>query len=299
MLRKTLLFLMTSLASQLALAINPYFYGDKIPASNVQFVASDVESKLKAAGFKVVGKYFPRHLDGYGVVVATDQAMLNEVGSVGGKTILDATVRVGVKSDGTVSYTNPEYWGRAYFRNQYSQVESTIKSLDAKLGKVLGRGAGFGGDESARSLSNYRYMFGMEKLDSGKGSLAEYGSFDEAVKNVRENLERKMGNTAKVYEVVMPNKKLAVFGVALTDEQDGDARWIKKIDMQEKVAALPYEIIVVNNEVISPYARFRIALAFPDTGMGQFMRISSVPEDIRNSMVMVATGKAPERDAFY
>jgi hypothetical protein len=298
MMRKTLLFMVTGLVSQMAWALTPYLYGDKVPAANVQSVATEVESKLKAAGFKVVGKYFPRHLDGYGVVIATDQTMLNEIGNAGGKTILDASIRVGIKSDGTVSYTNPEYWGRAYFRNQYSEAEDSIKALDSKLAKTLGRGEGFGGDESAKSLNNYRYMFGMEKLDSSKGKLAEYGNFDEAVKAVRENLDKKMGNTAKVYEVVMPNKKLAVFGVALTDDKDGDGRWIKKIDMQENIAALPYEIIVVNNEVMSPYGRFRIALAFPDTGMGQFMRISSVPNDILNSMSTVANGKSPESDSY-
>jgi hypothetical protein len=298
MLRNTLLFILASLVSPLALAINPYFYGDKLAASNVQTVASEVESKLKASGFKVVGKYFPRHLDGYGVVVATDQSMLNEIAGTGGKTILNATVRVGVKSDGTVSYTNPEYWSRAYFRNQYSEAEDTVKNLDAKLTRTLGRGDGFGGDESAKSLSNYRYMFGMEKLDSGKSKLAEYSNFDEAVKNVRDNLDKKLGDTAKVYEVVLANKKLAVFGVALTDDQDGDAHWIKKIDMQENIAALPYEIIVVDNEVMSPYGRYRIALAFPDTGMGQFMRISSTPNEIRNSMSTVANGKAPEIAAY-
>jgi hypothetical protein len=58
--------------------------------------------------------------------------------------------------------------------------------------------------------------------------------------------------------------------------------------MQESIAGLPYEIYVVDNQVSSPHGRFRIALAFPDVGMGQFMRISSLPNAIMATMGAVA-----------
>jgi len=51
---------------------------------------------------------------------------------------------------------------------------------------------------------------------------------------------------------------------------------------------LPYEIYVTDKEVAAPHGRFRIALAFPDVGMGQFMRISSLPNDIMETMGEVA-----------
>jgi hypothetical protein len=201
---------------------------------------------------------------------------------------LGATIRVGVKADGTVAYTNPDYWYRAYFRKAFAKREGAVKALQAHLQETLGAGKGLGGDESAGSLSNYRYMIGMERLDSPKNKLAEYGSFAEALKTVRENLAKGAGNTTKVYEVVMPDRKLAVFGVAMNDADHGDGEWIKKIGMQNSVAGLPYEIYVVNKEVASPHGRFRIALAFPDVGMGQFMRISSLPNTIMETMGAVA-----------
>jgi len=55
-------------------------------------------------------------------------------------------------------------------------------------------------------------MVGMERLDSSKNKLAEYGSFAEALKTVRENLAKGAGKTAKVYEIVLPDRKLAVSG---------------------------------------------------------------------------------------
>jgi hypothetical protein len=269
-------------------AVSPYIQGDSVTGGNVQAVATAVETKLKNGGFKVVGKYFPKTLAGYGVVIATDTAMLDEVGSVGGNAVLGAAIRVGVKADGSVAYTNPDYWYRAYFRKSFDKKEAAVKALQARLQEALGAGKGQGGNEEAGSLTNYRYMIGMERLDSSKSKLAEYGNFAEALKTVRDNLAKGVGKTAKIYEVVLPDRKLAVFGVAMNDAESSDGDWIKKIDMQNNIAGLPYEIYIVGNEVQSPFARFRIALAFPDVGMGQFMRISSLPANIQETMSELA-----------
>jgi hypothetical protein len=269
-------------------AISPYVQGDPVAGGSVQAVATSVEAKLKNGGFKVVGTYFPKTLAGYGVVIATDPAMLNEVGSVGGLAVLGATIRVGVKADGSVAYTNPDYWYRAYFRSAFDKKEGAVKALQDRLKAALGAGKGQGGDETAGSLSNYRYMIGMERLDSYKNKLAEYGSFAEALKTVRDNLAKGVGKTSQVYEVVLPNRKLAVFGVAMSGSDANDGDWIKTIDMQNNVAGLPYEIYVIDKVVGSPHGRYRIALAFPDVGMGQFMRISSLPNAIMDTMGSVA-----------
>jgi hypothetical protein len=131
-------------------------------------------------------------------------------------------------------------------------------------------------------------MIGMERLDSYKNKLAEHDSFAAALKTVRDNLAKGVGKTSKVYEIVMPSQKLAVFGVAMNNGANSDGAWLKKIEMQENVAGLPYEIYVIGNEVGAPHGRFRIALAFPDVGMGQFMRISSLPNAIIDTMSAVA-----------
>jgi len=269
-------------------AVSPYIQGNSVTGGNVQAVASAVENKLKGGGFKVIGKYFPKTLTGYGVVIATDEAMLDAVGAAGGHAVLGAAIRVGVKADGSVAYTNPDYWYRAYFRKDFDKREEAVKALQARLQDALGAGKGQGGDEPPGNLVNYRYMIGMERLDSYKSKLADYGSFAEALKTVRENLAKGVEKTAKVYEIVMPDRKLAVFGVAMNDSGFSDGEWISKIDMQNNIAGLPYEIYVVDNVVNAPHGRFRIALAFPDVGMGQFMRISSLPNAIVETMSAVA-----------
>jgi hypothetical protein len=269
-------------------AIAPYIQGDSVAGGSAQSVATAVEGKLKKGGFKVIGKYFPKGLTDYGVVIATDNAMLDTVGSVGGEAILGATIRVGVKSDGSIAYTNPDYWYRAYFRKSFAKKEDAVKALQGRLQESLGAGKGQGGDESASSLSNYRYMIGMERLDSSKNELNAYDNFADALKAVRENLAKGVGKTSKLYEVALPDRKLAVFGVAMNDGENSDGEWIKRIDMQNNIAGLPYEIYIVDKEVGAPHGRYRIALAFPDVGMGQFMRISSLPNVIMDTMGSVA-----------
>jgi hypothetical protein len=271
-----------------AWAITPYIQGDPVAGGNVQAAAAAVEAKLKTGGFKVVGKYFPKTLAGYGVVIATDDVMLNEVGSVGGNAVLGAAIRVGVKADGSVAYTNPDYWYRAYFRKGFDKKEGAVKALQARLQETLGAVKGQGGEESASSLINYRYMIGMERLDSSKNKLAKYENFAEALKIVRDNLAKGVAKTSKVYEIVLADRKLAVFGVAMNDGENSDGDWIKRIDMQDNIAGLPYEIYIDDDEVESPFGRFRIALAFPDVGMGQFMRISSLPNVIMETMGALA-----------
>jgi hypothetical protein len=97
-------------------------------------------------------------------------------------------------------------------------------------------------------------------------------------------------HTRKVYEVVMPEKKIAVFGVAMNDETLGDGRWVAKIGGQDQIAALPYELFIVDDQVNALFGRFRIALAFPELSMGHFMRIAYTPNDIVHMLTLVAGG---------
>lgn len=282
-------------SSGLSWAISPYVRGEKVKPAETAKVADEVEARLKAAGFQVLGRYLPTQLPNYGVVVATDETMLNEIRALGGSNVVGAGIRIGVKSDGTVTYMNPDYWYRAYFRGQFPKAEKTVAQLKEKLGRTLGAGLEFGGNESAEDLPKYRYLVGMERFDSEKNLLAQHLSFEEAVKVVEDNLAKGVARTSKVYQVVMPEKKIAVFGVAMHDETLGDARWIAKIGAQESIAALPYELYVVNNSVYALYGRYRIALSFPDLSMGHFMRIHSTPYEIVDMLSAVAGAKKGKR----
>jgi hypothetical protein len=160
------------------------------------------------------------------------------------------------------------------------------------LAKALGDGEGFGGDVPQDQLTSYRYMFGMERFDSANSEIGSHASFEDALKAVQANLAKGVGDTRRVYEVVMPEKKLAVFGVAMNSAGDGDGWWVNKIGA-DRPAALPYELFIVDNKVYALYARYRIALAWPALGMGQFMGIINAPEAIRTTLSRVAAANVP------
>lgn len=280
-------------AAQWGWAMPPYLQANKLPAAELSTQLSQVEKMLQAEGFKVLGKHTPKGIASYATLVVADPDMLEVIRASGtNSSIIAAGIRIGVGSDGSVSYMNPDYWYRAYLRRHYAGAAKNIKSVQERLAKALGEGVGFGGDVPPGELANYRYMFGMERFDSENSLLDTHASFDEALKAVQGNLARGVGDTQRVYEVVMPAQKMAVFGVAMNSTSDGEAWWVNKIGADHP-AGLPYEVFVVDNKVYALYARYRIALAWPALGMGKFMGIINAPEAIRSTLARVAASNVP------
>lgn len=290
--RKLLLLVACWCMAPWAWATSPYLAGNRLPAADVPSLLAQVERKLQAEGFTVVGRHQPRGLPAYGSVVATDPALLDAIRTAGGHAILAAAIRIGVKSDGSVSYTEPEYWGRAYLRERYDAAVPALRAVRERLARALGAGAPFGGDVPAADLPRYRYMFGMERIDDPRTELRSFASFDEALRTVQARLAKGVGHTAKVYEVVLPAQQLAVIGVALNDAESGEAWWAGKIG-PEHIAALPYEIFIIGGKAHALYGRYRIALSWPALGMGQFMTIARAPDLIHQTMEQLAAGDAP------
>jgi len=206
--------------------------------------------------------------------------------AIGGNAIVAAPLRVDVRADGTVRYENPEYWARAYLRGDYPKAEAAVTAASRKLAGALGGGKPAGGDVPAGELAGYRYMLGMERFGD-RSELAEHASFDEAVATVRANLAKGVGETAKVYEIVVPEKKLAVFGVAFNGAEYGEGWWVNRIGA-DNAAALPWELWIVDRKVHGLYGRYRTALGWPELGMGQFMTIVRHPDTTMQMLEGVA-----------
>ena len=288
-LKKIIILFGLLFASQLSLALAPYLQGTKLPDAELSAQSALVEKNLEAEGFKVIGRHTPKGLPGRATLVATDKAMIESLRAIGGSAVVASGIRVAVQADGTVSYMNPDYWYRAYLRGQFKTAQAAVKSVQLRLQKALGEGRAFGGDVPEGDLPTYRYMLGMERFDAANSELASHGSFEEAIKAVQAGLASGAGNSSRVYEVIMPEQKIAVFGVAMNDPSTGEGWWVNKIGA-DHMAGLPYEIFVVNNKVYALYARYRIALAWPSLGMGQFMGIMNAPEAIRTTLIRVAGG---------
>lgn len=287
--KRLILCLFLLLVSQASMALAPYVEGAKLGAADLPAQLAAVEKKLQAAGLSVIGRHTPKGLPQSGSLIVTDRGILDAVRAIGGSAVVASGIRVGVQSNGTVSYMNPDYWYRAFLRGKFGQAQAAVKAAQAKLVQALGEGASFGGDVPEDDLANYRYMFGMERFDSDNSELVAHASFEEAVATVQANLAKGSSDTRKVYEVTMPERKIAVFGVAMNSTDSGENWWVNKINGASHVAALPYEIFIVDNKVYSLYARYRIALGWPALGMGQFMGIINAPDAIRDTMSRVAS----------
>lgn len=283
--------LVALLLAPACLAVGPYLAGSSMPAGDLPALMGRVEQKLRDDGFAVVGRHLPPGLPQHGSVIVTDPALNQAARKAGGTAVLATAIRIGVKSDGSVSYMNPDYWGRAYLREGFAGAEPALRSVRARLAHALGEGAAFGGDVPEADLPGYRYMIGMERIDSMRNELASFTSFGEALKTVRANLAKGVGGTSAVYEVVLPEAKLAVIGVAMNDPETGEGWWAGKIG-PDHVAALPYEIYLIDGKAYALYGRYRIALSWPALGMGQFMRIARAPDLIHETLARVAGAAA-------
>lgn len=114
-------------------------------------------------------------------------------------------------------------------------------------------------------------------------TLNEFSSFEEGLKTITSNLNAKKGNTVEVFKLVYQSEKVAVFGVGLQSNEDGEAHFLPKIG-EAHVAALPYEIILQGNEATMLHGKYRIALHWPELTMGTFMKIMSTPGDIEDTL---------------
>lgn len=249
--------------------------------------SAQVKTALTGAGFVMVGEYAP--YAGTNIIVVTnDELKQNAAASEHGG--YGAVQRVSIVEAGKevqVSYTNPVYMSHVY------RMTGDLSGVSAALEKALGRVEEFGAKGlTVKQARKYHYTFGMEYFDE-PSLLAEYGSYEEAVQAVDAKLSAGKNGVGKVYRVDVPGKQESVFGVSLKgsgDDRYRDDQYImSEIDFRDvkSAAHLPYEVLVSGKKVYALYARFRIAINFPDLAMmgkNSFMNIMKTPEAIRTAL---------------
>lgn len=279
------MLLVAATAVQAADAILKPFVLASTGAGTVAEKSVQVKNALTAAGFTVVGEYAP--FPTANIIIVTSDALkqnaaASEFGGYG------AVQRVSVTAAGKdvqVSYTNPVYMSHVY------RMKGDLADVSAALEKALGRVEEFGAKGmTAKQARKYHYMFGMEYFDE-PSKLETYGSYEEAVKAVDAKLSANKNGVSKVYRVDVPGKQESVFGVALKsgDKYKDDTFIMSEIDFRDvkSTAHLPYEVLVSGKNVYALYARFRIAINFPDLSMmgkNSFMNIMQSPEAIRAAL---------------
>ena len=277
--------------------MKPFVMAD-ITTGDMATVQQQVEKKLKDGGFEVVGSYAP--YSNATVIAFTNDALKqnaakSEFGGYGAAQRVSIT-KVG--NDLQVAYTNPTYMSHAY------RMAGDLAAVTTQLGKALGNRKVFGSRKGLRvkKLRKYHYMFGMEYFDdTNMHELAQYPNHKKALATVENNLKKGMGGVTQVYRIDIPGKDEVVFGVGMKKAKGGDKFMDDKyimgiIDFTEErgTAHLPYEILVSGKHVYHLYARFRIAMNFPDLSMmgdNSFMNIVESPEALKKALTKVAGGE--------
>lgn len=288
--------------------MKPFVLASKAAGAMDAKVAS-TKASLVANGFAIVGTYSP-YPNATILIVTNDELKNNAAASEhGGYGAVQRVAITKAKSEIQVSYTNPVYTANIY------RMNGDLKNVAAKLEAALGKVEEFGMDRpmTARKARKYHYMFGMEYFDE-KSELGEFASYEEALKAVEDGLAAGKEGVTKVYRVDIPGKKEAIFGVAMagkpgktkiskeasagvsedvsiimTGAPEADAYIMGQIDFKDikSTAHLPYEILVSGNKAYSQYARFRIAVSFPELSMmgkNSFMNIMESPDAIRDAL---------------
>ena len=287
MLLGVLLMLVTAGAQAEEVLLKPFVLGSTSEGT-VAEKSAQVKTTLTGAGFEVAGEYSP-YAGANIIVVTNDELRKNAAGSDAGG--YGAVQRISVTQAGDqvqVSYTNPIYMSHVY------RMSGDLSGVAATLATTLGKVEEFGAKGlTAKKARKYHYMFGMEYFDE-PDLLAEYESYEEAVKAVDTKLSANKNGVSKVYRVDVTGKQESVFGVGLKGATEDDKYMDDKFIMNEidfhdvkSTAHLPYEVLVSGNKVYALYARFRIAINFPDLSMmgsNSFMNIMSTPDAIRDTL---------------
>lgn len=273
--------------------ISPYIQIAEL-RSEVTEAKEKIVSVLEQHGYNIIGDYRPGNNSDLHVVAFTNSSLQDLCGSAGSRGMLAAAVKVGIeRKDGItrISVINPEYLFYAYFRGKMEETSFKTRALSvsSKIKQDL-KGIGnmqksFGGNLDAKELMKYRYMMGMPDFGDPV-DLKEFDTFNNGIATIRKNLSAGKAGTVQVYEILDESRKIAVFGVGLLDPDEGESHFLPIIG-EGHVAAMPYDIILVNKRATMLHGRYRFALHWPDLTMKTFTKIMSSPGDVEDAMKQI------------
>lgn len=289
--KKLLLILSIAILSQIILTAQEQssYFQVGTTTENMEDAMNTVKTALQNSGFNVIGEYNPAGSENLGVVCYTRPDLEKIALSFADHGALAATLKIGFKKEGNsikISMLNPMYLFYGYFIEGVDKQEKELAKIseDAKtaMKKVGTDFTPFGGALTKKELQKYHYKMMMPYFEDAE-ELSEFVSFEAGLKIIQNNLKNGKGNTKKVYELIYTDKKVAVFGVALLNPEDGEPKFLPIIG-DENIAAMPYEIILQGNTATILPGKFRLAISWPELSMGTFMKIMSTPGDIKDTL---------------
>ncbi len=292
---KLILFLTVFILAGLSSAaqeLQPFYEIGKFDKT-IPELAKQVEDTLANAGYEIIGSYHPENKDTLFVLCFTSNSLQQLSLEFPDRGALGAVIKAGfIRTQGKtiLSIVNPEYMFLAYYGQQMNNHEEALKAQSKKITGLfskMGELTAFGGIVEQKKLIHYHYKMLMPYYDD-PDELAEFNSFEKGLGIIQKNLNAHKGNTKKVYQLIFPKQKIAVFGVALLNPETGESDFLPIIG-ESHIAAMPYEIILQGKKATSLAGKYRIALYWPELGMGTFMKIIKTPGRIENTLKKLTT----------
>jgi len=258
-------------------------------SGSIKDVGAKVKTALKEKKFLVYGSYYPQGKYSNQVIAFTRSDLYGKALAGKTKRIAASMLKVGLIKKGDkveITLLNPDYIFNAYFQGKYpaykAKLDIVTKDVKAALKTIASDFTPFGGSLSASKLRNYHYMVGMPYFKDVI-TLKTFSSFDAGTKKIEENLKAKKGETKLVYQLKFKSSKVAIYGVGLLNKAKGEAKFLPTIGASH-IAAMPYEIILLDKKAIMLHGRFRFALHWPQLSMNQFRKIMSTPGNVEDML---------------
>jgi len=269
-------------------SLSPYLKTGTTTESMPTAVAS-AKTALETANFQILGDYQPENNPMLHVIAYTRKDLQTICLKKEDRGALASVLKVGfVEKNGvvTISMLNPMYLFYAYLGDDIKGHESQLSTISieaiATLATVGSAPTPFGGSVEIDDLKDYHFMAFMPRFDDPE-EIHEFDSFDEGMSTILTNLKAGKGQTTEVYQLIFPEEKIALFGVGLLNTDKGEAHFLPIIG-EDNIAAMPYEIILQDNEATILPGKYRLALHWPELTMGEFMKIMSTPGDVESTL---------------
>jgi len=230
-----------------------------------------LKQKLADNGLQVLGTHQVAGSNDYTVVVYTctdlkQAARLSNRGFMAVLRILHNS------KDQELVVSNPEYYMRALLQKDYE--DGIAKPVNDALAAALGTLTPTDDSMKTKKLAKYNFMVGMPHYDDfqrvAKGSTEELCATLEA--NAKGRIVFKLN--------VADDGSSVLYGVALPVEIE---KFNEKLETMGQSHLLPYTVLIENGEANILHAKFYFALSFPQLTMGEFMKIMSVPGDVKDA----------------
>ena len=282
----TIIFLLAFGLSIAQQSYAPFLKVNMQDKSMVQ-LSEEIVMGIESKNFTIIGQYKPMQSDNMLVICFTRDDLQKAGLSFKDRGALASVLKIGLlkTSEGvTLSIQNPMYMFYAYFRDDIGKQISVLRKIDSDAKHVLtdlyGKLSSFGGELEVDKLTNYHYKVMMPYFDDPI-ELETYNSFEEGLEYIQQKVVAST-NVKIVYKQVFSEQKVAVFGLALTNTEEGESEFLPIIG-ESHLAAMPYEIILQGKEVTMLHGKYRIALYWPELTMGTFMKIISTPGYIEDT----------------